>query len=369
MNNKLKVLVVDDSRIFRSLIEKILQTEDSVEIVGSVRNGVKAIEFIKSNHVDLVTLDLEMPEMDGLETLERIQEINSKDASSNHIGSIMVSALTHKGAEITINALERGAFDFITKPEFKTMEENVTSLKRQLGFKIRDFTLNIMKKKRLGIVPRTKIVHNKVEKQPDKIIGIAKKKDRSSSVKAILIGVSTGGPKALLQVMPKITEKIDLPIFIVQHMPPTFTLSLANSLNTTCQHTVVEGKHLGVVQKNHAYIAPGGRHMQLKKNLNGEIITALTDTPPENGCRPAVDVLFRSAPAVFGGNLIAIILTGMGSDGTKGLEPLKQVGTHVIAQDEETSVVWGMPGSVVKAGLADRILPLDEIPDAVYSFL
>lgn len=346
------------------MIEKILQTEKCVEVLGAVRNGVKAIEFIKANQVDFITLDLEMPEMDGLEALGPIQEVNAKRESSNYIGSIMVRGRKHRGAEITIKALEMGAFDFITKSDFKTMEENIASLKKELGFKIRDFTLNRVNQKKVKIVSR-----DKMEKHVHRTVGMVTKKSLVTRIKAILVGVSTGGPKALMQVMPKLTEKIDLPVLIVQHMPPTFTLSLANSLDSACQHTVVEGAHNGVVKKNHAYIAPGGRHMMLKKNLKGEIVTALTDGPPENGCRPSVDVLFRSAPAVFGGNLIAIILTGMGSDGTKGLEPLKQAGTHIIAQDKETSVVWGMPGSAVKAGLTDRILPLDEIPDAVYSFL
>lgn len=374
MDTDLKVLVVDDSRIFRAVIEKILKDQKRIVVVGSVRNGALAIEFVKSHLVDLVTLDLEMPELDGLGTLKLIQDLNAGKDDAEKIGVIMLSSFTSKGAEITIKALESGAFDFITKPEFEDPEKNIEALQRQLVVKLRNFATNKININKANI-SRSNIALKKNTIPGNMPMGsikpvipkVTRPMNSLSNVKVILIGVSTGGPKALLQMIPKLSEKINLPILIVQHMPPTFTLSLANNLNTKCNHTVVEGSHNDAVQENYIYIAPGGLHMEVKRDVHMRPVTVLTEDPPENGCRPSVDVLFRSAVGVFGGNIIAIVLTGMGSDGTKGLEPLKKAGAYVVAQDEATSVVWGMPGSVANAGLADAILPLDAIPDAVFN--
>ncbi len=358
MENKLKILIVDDSRIFRSIIEDLLKKEEYIEVIGSVRNGVKAIEFIETNRPDLVTLDVEMPEMDGFQTLEAIQKINSLDPGMPEIGSIMVSSHTKSGADYTIMALEAGAFDFVKKPESDNMEENIERLNSKLIPKIHLFF--------------TKRGHIKKTKAPTHHIVTALRKTASKplkSVMAVLIGVSTGGPKALVNILPKLSENVDLPIFIVQHMPPTFTQSLAKSLDIKCKHKVIECLDNSVVRNDHVYIAPGGQHMLLSKNSNGEVITVINTIARENGCRPSVDVLFRSAATVYGGNTIAIILTGMGTDGSKGLAPLKRAGCYAIAQDEETSVVWGMPGSAVETELVDKVLPLDKIPGAVRSII
>ncbi|VAX21842.1 Chemotaxis response regulator protein-glutamate methylesterase CheB, partial [hydrothermal vent metagenome] len=177
------------------------------------------------------------------------------------------------------------------------------------------------------------------------------------------------GPKALSNMLPELTTKTSDPIFIVQHMPPKFTESLAKSLDKKCEHTVIEAKNNDLVQNNYAYIAPGGRHLLLRKGAGDEVFTYITDQPPENGCRPSVDILFRSAATVYGGDAIAIVLTGMGSDGAKGLAPLVRKGVHVMVQDEKTSVVWGMPGSAVAAGCVDDVLPLQDIPKAVESVI
>lgn len=350
--NNIKVLIVDDSRVFRSMIEQALQGEKNIEVAGSVRNGVKAIEFIKSNPVDIVTLDLEMPDMDGLQTLEQIRAINASGRSDNEIGVIMVSAYTQKGADITIKALEAGAFDFITKPDSKNYEDNIVSLQRQLISKLRSFGTRRLRADTVLTpeVSDTNIVRTSARRTP-------------ASIKAVLIGVSTGGPRALLNILPDLSAKIHLPVFIVQHMPPTFTRSLAGSLDAKCRHTVIESDGNNIVQRDYIYIAPGGKHMQLKNSHNNGTITVINEDPPENGCRPSVDVLFRSAPDVYAGNVVAVILTGMGVDGTEGLRPLKERGAYVIAQDKESSVVWGMPGSAVNAGLVDKVLPLGKIPD------
>lgn len=376
MSEKLKILIVDDSRIFRSIIEEALKGEVDLQVIGSVRNGEKAIEFIKSSPPDLVTLDVEMPEMDGLETLEAIQEINESNPDRPDIGVIMVSAFTSKGADITINALHAGAFDFVTKPEGKDVAENISSLRSQLLVKIRHFAVKRISSRvgrsvsRPAITPfrrpLIKDVRPKIVAPP---IGRGTVHRAPTAIKAVLIGVSTGGPRALADMLPELSDKVDLPFFIVQHMPPTFTQSLANSLDSRCRHRVIESLDNDVVQNGYIYIAPGGRHMLLHKNSTGRIVTILNQDPPENGCRPSVDVLFRSAVNVYGGDVVAIILTGMGADGTKGLVPLKLEGAYAIVQDKETSVVWGMPGSAVEAGYVDEILPLNRIPDAVTSVI
>jgi len=354
---KTKILIVDDSRIFRSAVEEGLAGEHDIEVIGSVWNGIKAMECIKANPPDLVTLDIEMPVMDGLETLQAIQNINASRGVDQQIGVIMLSSHTVEGADITMKALEMGAFDFIAKPEGGDLMENIKVLKRQLVMKIRHFEAT-----RFFSAFRLPRVSKKPKPEaPPEIYPI-------SRIKAILIGVSTGGPKALAEMMPPLCAKADVPILIVQHMPPTFTQSLAKSLNAKCRYEVVEARHNDVVRERHAYIAPGGRHMKLfKRQQTVNII--INDHPPENGCKPSVDCLFRSGATVYGPHAIGVILTGMGVDGTEGAEMLKRDGAIIIAQDEETSVVWGMPGSVQAAGYVDRMLPLQDISDAIIAMM
>ncbi|MDY6972284.1 MAG: chemotaxis response regulator protein-glutamate methylesterase [Thermodesulfobacteriota bacterium] len=352
MNTKTTLLIVDDSRIFRSAIEESLAAEDDIEVIGSVWNGMKAIEFIRSNPPDLVTLDVEMPQMDGLETLKAIQEINASHSHSKLIGVIMLSSFTHKGADITIKALEMGAFDFVRKPERKDPRENIEVLRLQLLTKIRHFA------SRRIFGPAQP--HINLPPLPE----IRPELSASLGVRSVMIGVSTGGPRALANILPQLCESVDVPIFIVQHMPPTFTESLARSLDVRCRYTVMEGKHNHIVQERHVYIAPGGKHMLIEEREQ-TVKTVVNNQPPENGCRPSVDVLFRSGATVYGKDVIAVVLTGMGMDGTKGAEVLKRVGAFIIAQDKETSVVWGMPGSVQISGNADEVLPLNEISNAV----
>jgi two-component system chemotaxis response regulator CheB len=354
---KTKLLIVDDSRVFRSAIEESLAGENDVEVIGSVWNGVKAIEFIQSNPPDLVTLDVVMPDMDGLDTLKAIQKINASNSESKPIGVIMVSSLTQKGADITVEALEMGAFDFITKPEGRNRKENIEILRRRLVVKIGYFA-----SKRIS----SGLAKGRIAPAP--VSEVTPELPVSERIKAILIGVSTGGPRALANLLPPLCEKVDVPIFIVQHMPPTFTQSLARSLNSKCRYTVTEGRNNDVVQRQHVYVAPGSRHMLVEKRRR-TVRTVVNNGPPEKGCKPSVDILFRSGATVYGKGVVAIVLTGMGVDGTKGAEILKRAGAFVIAQDEETSVVWGMPGSVQASGNVDRVLPLDKIPDALFAMM
>ena len=348
------VLIVDDSRIFRSALEECLSELDDIKVIGSVFNGEEALKFIGSKRPDVVTLDVEMPGINGLEVLKRILKNNTEHPDEPIIKVLMLSAFTKKGADITMEALEIGAYDFLTKPNSTSPQEGIKLLKNSILLKIRQ--IKFKKNKPLQIPEKIESIENiQIKPQPEL---------RNHHFNSILIAVSTGGPKALMEFLPCLCAVTDVPIFIVQHMPPTFTVSLANGLNEKCSHTVIEAVNDGIAQKKHVYIAPGGRHMLIRK-IGENIRTIITDTAPENGCRPSADVLFRSAPAVYGGKLVVLILTGMGNDGTKGLLPLKREGAKVIAQDEASSVVWGMPGSAVASGNVDIILPLKEIAEAI----
>ena len=297
-----------------------------------------------------------MPIMNGIETLEEIMKFNKEN--KKNIGVIMVSSLTRGGADITINCLEKGAFDFILKPASTNPSENIKSLNEQLLSKIKLF---FFRNKRFKKTETQSTINEKKEIQKPKI----HKKEFSGNVEAIIVGSSTGGPKALSVFLPDLSSKTNLPILLVQHMPPLYTAWLAENLNKKCKHRVVEAKEGDVVKNNYIYIAPGGKHLVIKKGLSGNIITSISDAPPENFCKPSVDVLFRSAASTFGGKCIAVILTGMGNDGTAGLRPLKRKGVPVVIQDEKTCVVWGMPGSAFRSGLTDFVLPLNEIATKV----
>ncbi|MBI3794364.1 MAG: chemotaxis response regulator protein-glutamate methylesterase [Nitrospinae bacterium] len=353
--DEMRILIVDDSLIFRRVVEEVFKGEQGIKVVGSVMNGVKAMEFIKSsaNPPDLVTLDLEMPEMNGLETLEAIQKFN--DSAGSGIGVIMVSAHTIEGAGITITALENGAFDFVTKPNAENALENMDSLRKHLMMRVRQFGL--MRKKNGRGLPA-------VAGSAKHPVVVGAKPASAKAVSVVVIGVSTGGPKALVAVMPAISDAVEVPILVVQHMPPIFTSSLAESLNSKCRHEVVEASNGEEVRNDRIYIAPGGRHMLVGKT-GGKTSIVVNDRPAENGCRPSVDVLFRSAALAYSGGIVAVVLTGMGADGSQALAALKRAGAHILAQDQATSVVWGMPGSAVATGHVDEVLPLTEIPPAV----
>jgi two-component system chemotaxis response regulator CheB len=355
---KVKILIVDDSRIFRGAVQEILSREDDIEVIGSVWNGIKALEFIKATPPHLVTMDVQMPDMDGLETLREIQKINATRRPAEQIGVIMLSSHTQKGADITVQALEMGAFDFIAKPESRDLKENIFQLCQELLGKIRNYVS-------LRIPALTQEKTHAFGPPPG---SVSRTVIPATGFKAIMIGVSTGGPQALAEILPPLCARVEVPIFIVQHMPPTFTQSLAKSLNNKCCYEVVEAGENQYVEKRHAYIAPGGRHMLLERSRQ-KIRTVINDQPPEKGCRPSVNVLFRSGAAIYGPQVLGVILTGMGTDGTEGGIELKKNGAYIIAQDEESSVVWGMPGSARNAGIVDEVLPLRDIPEAIISLV
>lgn len=358
----IRVLVVDDSLIFRHAVAGALSDQPGIRVVGSVRNGLKALEFLAENEADVVTLDVEMPEMDGLASLDAIDEMVRSKKLARAPGILMLSCHTRVGARQTIEALEKGAFDFVTKPSEGSEEASIARLRRDLVPRIRQFMeAGPEARKRPVQIPAAR---SAVTPSPAQAPGAGTK---ASNARVIAIGVSTGGPRALVDMLPELCRKTSLPILVVQHMPAEFTQSLADSLASRCDHAVREAKNGERVADGVVYIAPGGRHMELSATIGGAPTILLTDGPPENGCRPAADVLFRSVAKVYGPDSIAVVMTGMGSDGAASLGALKKAGARILAQDEATSVVWGMPGSAVATGFVDEVVPLMSIPDVVFS--
>ena len=361
----LRVLVADDSSLFRRVITEVLGSLPNVEVVGSVSNGKLAVQRVRELRPDLLTLDMEMPEMDGLGVLDALRPAREK------VAVIVVSALTRHGGQLTMRALEKGAFDFITKPNAASSEESLEAIRRELAPRIRALAhrleiRNILRNRpaAAGSVSSGDKVSAVRELQPGTLDDISGRMNRLAAVakpEVVLIGVSTGGPNALARILPEIPGNIGVPLLIVQHMPPVFTQSLAESLSPRCAVHVREASHGETIEPNNAYIAPGGRHMRLVPGAEGRKMVQITDDPPENNCKPAVDYLFRSAANNFPGQAMAVILTGMGNDGVLGLRLLKRHGCYVIAQDEASCVVFGMPKAAVDAGLTDAILPLDTI--------
>lgn len=351
----IRVLVVDDSVVMRQLITRMLSGEPDFDIVGTARNGNDALLKVQQLRPDLVTLDIEMPELDGLGALRLIQQRFPKTRV------IMCSSLTERGATITMDALLAGADDYVTKAHSGEMAEGAyNALKDSLILKIRQLfrkkeslsPVNHLSRTRSSLAPATPSKPSLLWQQ------------HKPAPRILAIGVSTGGPSALAEIIPTIPADFPLPIAIVQHMPPFFTHLLAERLTKISRISVAEAKQGMRVQAGHAIIAPGDHHMRLVGKQDN-ICVQLNQDPQENSCRPAVDVLFRSIAEAYGGGVIAVILTGMGQDGLLGVRKLKDFGASVLVQDNQTSVVWGMPGAVANANLADAVLPLKDIVPAI----
>jgi len=359
MSAAARILIVDDSRIFRAALEDALGRQDDIVVAGSVFSGTKALEFLREHPPDIVTLDVEMPGLNGLDTLQAIQQFNRSRPADAEVGVLMLSSFTKRGAEVTVQALQAGAFDVVTKPSSTSAEASRAALRSELLPKIRAFLARRQRAAGKSIdwnlVPRS--AHQRAESLPPA--------SHARSVRAVLIGASTGGPQALMTLLPDLAQRITAPILVVQHMPAGFTQSLAESLARRCPCPVVEAEDGQAIVPRTIYIAPGGKHLVLRSSPRGELMAGLNEQPPESGCRPSASVLFRSAAAILGRESVAIIMTGMGNDGTAGLAPLKRAGGYIVAQDEESSVVWGMPGSAVEAGLTDMVVPLGDIAKAV----
>jgi two-component system chemotaxis response regulator CheB len=369
-----RVLVADDAVLFRRLLADVLASLPDVEVVGSAANGKIAIQKVRELKPDLLTLDIEMPEMDGLAVLDALLR-----SGEPPVEVIVVSALSRRGGDLTMRALEKGAFDFITKPDAATPEQGREALRRELAVRVRAVAhrlevRSILRGKSSPAPSETSATNLSGERAlgASSLGGVAMRMQRLSHPEKpdmVLIGVSTGGPVALAKLLPAIPKDIGVPILIVQHMPPIFTKALADSLAAKCAVRVREAIHGESPEANTVYIAPGGRQMRLAAGAGNQPIVELTDDPPENNCRPAVDYLFRSAANRFPGRSMAVILTGMGSDGTLGLRLLKRHGCYVIAQDEASCVIYGMPKAAVDAGVTDVVLPLESIAGRITSIV
>ena len=363
----LKVLVVDDTIVYRRIVSDALAGVPDVEVVSTAGNGRIALSRIATLKPDLLVLDIEMPEMNGLEVLGAIRE------QSLDVGAIVLSALTVKGGELTMKALELGAFDFVTKPEGASAEESRDQVKKTLVPLVKAYGHAREIKSILKGVKSVRPAPHTLEKMrvnagdDGQALPLSPAAATGGHVsEAVGIGVSTGGPNALMKMLPNLAPGLNAPIFIVQHMPPTFTRYLADSLDARCALKVKEGEDGETVQPGTAYLAPGGK--QMKVTLGADAMTKIirvTDDPPENHCKPSVDYLFRSLAHHYVGRATGVIMTGMGNDGTLGLKLMKRSGAVVIAQDELSCVVFGMPGEAIRAGVVDVVAPLDELAGVI----
>lgn len=436
----LRVLVVDDTVLYRHLIAEVLGELEGVEVVGSAAGGRMALSRIESLRPDLVTLDIEMPDLNGLQVLEEMQRRGLTP------GVVVLSAVTVRGGDMTIRALQLGAFDFVTKPSGGTPETNRATLRSALDPVVRAFTRRreirgilrgtgaagpkdttattppgssrspgrpgaampappappaasrpqsvrpsmpgttgpsvslrgVSRPAGLSAPPawtgRSRGAGSKSGMEPAPtattapLDDVSRRMNRlagSARPEMVLIGISTGGPNALTRMLPQLPATLNVPVLVVQHMPALFTKSLADSLGPKCALRVKEAESGEPARPGCIYIAPGGRQMRVAPGPGGDPVIEITDDPAENNCRPAVDYLFRSAANQFAGRSVAVVMTGMGSDGTLGMKLLKRGGTLTIAQDEASCVVYGMPREAVAAGVVDLVLPLDEIAEGI----
>ncbi len=375
------MLVVDDSVVVRRLVTDSLSRDPDIEVVGFASNGRIALAKVDQLAPDLVTMDIEMPEMNGIEAVRALRR------NRHTMPIIMFSTLTERGASATLDALVAGATDYVTKPaNVGSVQESLDRVASELIPKIKALVPH-----RAGAAgalpsaagpaggaapagapaPRARlaagaapIASSANARRPV----VTRQAPAPHPVSAVIIGSSTGGPEALSKVIGALSAPPSVPVLVVQHMPPVFTRQLAARLDRLGPATVVEAADGDLLQPGTVYIAPGDHHLELSRSA-GQLRVKLTDGPPVNFCRPAVDVLFRSAVRELGGQLLALVLTGMGADGRTGCEDVVGAGGTVVVQDEPTSVVWGMPGAVATAGFAHRVLPLGEVAPTLESVL
>jgi len=361
---KIRVLIVDDSALVRRLLTQILSSDDAIEVVGTATDPHVAREKIKKLKPDVLTLDVEMPKMDGISFLRNLMRLRPMPV-------IMISSLTEQGADITLQAMELGAVDFVSKPKVEIAQQ------------LEEYSVEIIAKIKMAALAKIQtVVPSKTAIKEDRIdkLGIEKRysttivlkrstpdKVAKGKEKIIAIGASTGGTEAIKEILMQMPP--DSPrVVIAQHIPSTFSTAFANRMDSLSQMVVKEATDGQLLIPGHAFISPGDRHFILV-NEGGQYRCKLSDGPPVNRHRPSVDVMFRSVAQAAGKNSIGIILTGMGADGARGLKEMQDVGAATIAQDEKTSVVWGMPGEAVKLGAADHVLALDKIVSKIDNLL
>jgi two-component system chemotaxis response regulator CheB len=348
---RIRVMVVDDSVVIRRLVTQALEEDPMLEAVGTTSNGAIGLQRIPQFNPDVIVLDIEMPDMNGLEMLRRIRR------EYPQLRVIMFSSLTERGAAATLEALTLGADDYVTKvSDERSLDRSLARLRDEMIPKIKQFFRTSGQS--LATTPPPK------GREPRGVTAVAQ--NLRLRPKVVVIGVSTGGPTALGAILPLFPASFPLPILMVQHMPPRFTQLLAERLNVSCQLKVEEACQGDLVEPGKILLAPGDFHMKVASSPGG-VRVHLDQSPRQNFCRPAVDALFASAGEVYGGAVLAVIMTGMGQDGLHGVEILKARGAWILVQDEASSVVWGMPGAIANAGLADCVLPLDEVVPEILS--
>jgi two-component system chemotaxis response regulator CheB len=345
-------MVVDDSVVVRKIVTDVLSGDPDIEVVGTAVNGRIAVGKLEQLKPDLVTMDIEMPEMNGIEAVRAIRAGQGGQEHSR-VPIVMFSTLTERGASATLDALSAGANEYVTKPaNVGSVSQSMESVREQLIPKIKALT------------GRPVTVGPARTAAPPPPPPVAPRTGPGKKPAVLVIGSSTGGPEALARVLPLLPATLPVPVLVVQHMPPVFTRQFAQRLDRLSPLRVVEAADGSPLVPGTVHLAPGDHHLVVRPTAQGPR-TGLNQGPPENFCRPAVDPLFRSAVAAYDGAVLAVVLTGMGSDGRNGAAEIRAAGGTVVVQDQATSVVWGMPGAIAQARLADEVLPLDRIPDAI----
>ncbi|MCH8882038.1 MAG: chemotaxis-specific protein-glutamate methyltransferase CheB [SAR324 cluster bacterium] len=360
MSDPLGVMIVDDSAVYRRLLTLVMEDMPDVKVLGTAPTGPIAIKKIPALRPQVVFQDIEMPEMSGIEVLESIK------AEYPEIEVVLVSGANTRSADIVVKGLSKGAADFIAKPEGGSLEENKAQLKRELslvlmGVRARSIHREAAARRRHGLRP--------VSAQP---MRTRPPGSLAKHVALVGIGISTGGPQALAQLVPRFPADLRVPVVIVQHMPPLFTGSLARSLDENSKVRVREAEDGKALEPGTVYIAPGGIHMAVARRMNGmkaEHHVALQDTPPINSCKPSVDLLFESIAATVGGRTLVVVMTGMGQDGMEGVSSVKRVGGYCVTQSEESCVIYGMPQSVDAAQLSDESVALSGLADRIVTLV
>ena len=341
----IKVLIVDDSAFMRNALRNMLSTDPEISVIGTARDGVEAVEKTALLKPDVITMDVEMPRMDGIDALRLIMDKNPTPV-------IMVSSLTAEGAQVTLDALDYGAVDFIPK-NLSELSINIVKIKEMLIDKVKHIARSSMARKLRRIEPTAHAART------SRVMPALSTGTRRISV--VAIGTSTGGPRAVQEIIPHLPKDFPVPIVIVQHMPPNFTKPFAERLNDLSQITVKEAEEGEALKAGTALVAPGRGHMKVSRVRGIETVVNISENREEYIYRPSVDHLMQSMAEIFPGRALGVILTGMGNDGVKGMIAMKQTGCRIFAQNEETCVVYGMPRAVVEAGIADKVLPIEDM--------
>ena len=360
---KIRVLVVDDSAFMRKVISDILNSDEEIEVVGTAKDGVEAVELAVKLKPDVITMDVEMPRMNGIEAVKKIMEVQPTPI-------VMLSALTRRGSKETLEALEAGAVDFIPKPS-GTISLDIREIGDELIKKVKA-AAKARVRRRIPTRPKTEEEKKEEEVEKEKKVTTTGLElnippDKLSRM-AVMIGSSTGGPPVVTQIVSKLPKNMP-PVFIVQHMPEGFTKMFAERMNAESQLTVKEAEDGELVRPGYAYVAPGGYHMLLKKRGSNVYIVLDKNMPKVHGTKPSVEVTAEYVARIYGGKTVAVMLTGIGRDGAEAYKMIKEKGGKIIAQDKDSCVVFGMPKAVIELGIADAILPPSKIPEAIVKFI